>query len=268
MRGFIQRAEPWIAWVLGALGLAAVPLAQGQASLVWDALNHHVYLGWIAEQPRFHRDFLAAGWQSFQYPYLYWPAYKLAVSGASGVVAGVAFALMQSLAVPALWLVSRSLCPGPRAQDMAWRALAVALALSGSVTLSLVETTSNDMLAGIPLVWAIALGFVAHDCAAAFPARALRLVALSGVLAGVSVAFKLSNGPLALVMPALWLWGPGGAAGAFRRVMLGGFATIAGFLAAFAPWGVQMWRHFGNPLYPLYDPVFEPLRQWTGWVAP
>jgi hypothetical protein len=26
-----------------------------------------------------------------------------------------------------------------------------------------------------------------------------------------------------------------------------------------------LWRHFGNPMYPFYDPLFAPLRAWLGW---
>lgn len=264
----LRRWELSIVWALGAFGLAAVPVVQGQVSVIWDALNHHVYLGWIAEHPRFDRDFLAAGWQSYQYPYLYWPAYKLALAGVSGVTAGVALALLQSLAVPPVWLVARSLCPGDRAEDIALRWLGVVLAFSGGVTLSLGDTTSNDLLAGVPLVWAIALGFMANDVAGGSPRRRLGLVALSGLLAGLSVAFKLSNGPLALVMPVVWVLGPGGAAGAAKRIAIGGVATLLGCAIAYAPWGWQMWHQFGNPVYPFQDPSFDPLRAALGWQPP
>ena len=263
-----RRWEIWIVWALGALGLAAIPLAQGQASVIWDTLNHHIYLGWIAEHPRFGRDFFAAGWQSYQYPYLYWPAYKLAVAGLSGVTAGVVLALLQSLAVPPVWLVARSLCPGERAEDIAMRSLGVALALSGGVTLSLVDTTSNDVLAGIPLVWAIAIGLIADEDAGRPPRVRMRLIMLSGFLAGLSVACKLSNGPLVLAMPVLWALRARGAMAVASRLAIGGVATVLGFAVAYAPWGWQMWQQFGNPVYPFYDLSFEPLRALFGWQRP
>jgi hypothetical protein len=262
----VRRWEIWIVWLLGALALASVPIVQGQSSVIWDALNHHIYLGWIAEHPRFDRDFMAAGWQSFQYPYVYWPAYKLAAAGLSGVPAGVALAFLQSLAVPPLWLVSRSLCPGERIEDIALRVLGVALALAGAVTLSLLDTTSNDLLAGIPLIWAVALGLQANE--GGDPARSLRLAVLSGVFAGISVAFKLSNGPLALVLPLLWAIGPGGLRAAAIRVLLAGTVTVLAFIVAYAPWGWQMWQQFGNPFYPLYTHWFEPLQALLGWHRP
>lgn len=258
------RGEIWIVWLLGALALAAVPLARGEASVIWDALNHQIYLGWIAERPRFDKDLFAAGWQSYQYPYLYWPAYKLAVSGASGVTAGVVLGLLQSLAVPPLWMVARTLCPGTQLVDAAWRVLGVALALGGALTLSLVDTTSNDVLAGVPLLWAVALGLMARAQGAA----SMRLVALSGLMAGIAVAFKFSNGPLALVLPVLWLSGAGGSLRAMQRAALGSLATLLGFALAYGGWGWQMWQQFGNPVYPFYDHAFDALRAAAGWRRP
>lgn len=264
----LARYEIWITWLLGALALAVVPVLRGQSSIIWDALNHHIYLGWIAERPRFDRDLLAAGWQSYQYPYLYWPAYKLAVSGASGVTAGVAFALLQSFAVPPMWLVAHSLCPGASATDIALRVTGVALGLAGALTLSLVDTTSNDMLAGIPLIWAIALGLMANAQDGVAERTRWRLVALSGLCAGISVAFKLSNGPLAVVMPFLWANLPGPLNVAVRRVVLGGLASLVGCALAYGPWGWAMWQQFGNPVYPFYDPAFDAVRAMLHWTRP
>lgn len=264
----LRQWEIWVVWGLSALALAAVPVLRGQADIIWDTLNHHIYLGWIAEHPRFDRDFIAAGWQSYQLPYLYWPAYKLALAGASGVTAGVVFALLQSLVVPPLWLVARSLCPGDGADDIAQRWLAVALALAGALTLSLVDTTSNDVLAGMPLIWAVALGLLANDAGDSAPRRRYALVALSGACAGISVACKLSNGPLALVLPFLWAGIPSSPRPAAVRILLGGTVTILAFLIAFAPWGWTMWQQFGNPVYPYRDDLFAEVRSFLGWSRP
>ena len=96
-----------VAWA----AFASIPLALGGIGLGWDALNHHVYLGWIADQPRFDRDFLAASYQSFQYPYLYWPFFKLFQSGISGAWAGVVLDSFNVLLVPPLWMLARVCVP-------------------------------------------------------------------------------------------------------------------------------------------------------------
>ena len=124
----------------------------------------------------------------------------------------------------------------------------------------------NDLSAGIPLVWAVALGVCALDARHLPhwlpPARALDW---SGVAAGVAVAFKLSNGPLVLVMPFVWLMVPGSPLQRLWNGVRAGLWTCFAFALAYGYWGWQLWEHFGNPLYPFYDPWFAPLRAATGW---
>jgi hypothetical protein len=262
---FVRRFEPWIVWFAGALAMALVPVALGGIGISWDGLNHHFYLGWVAEHPRFDRDFAAASYQAYQFPYLYWPAYRLAMANASGVTAGVVLALLQSLAVPPAWLVARACCPGDRWVDAGLRAIGVVLAFLGGVTLSLLDSTSNDMFAAIPLLWAIALAFVAGDAAPRDARKAMLWCVASGICAGAAVAFKLSNGPLVLLMPLAW-WMPAGTVGQrISRVLAAGVATLLACAIVYGPWGWQLWVHTGNPVYPFYDAWFQPLRDATGW---
>ena len=258
-------AEGWIVWLLGAAAFAAVPVVLGGIGLSWDAINHHIYLGWIIEHPRFDRDFAAAFYQAYQYPFLYWPVYKLAMGGASGVFAGVVLALMQSLAVPPAWIVARACCPGDSWADAAFRWLGVVIAFLGALTLSLLDSTSNDMAAAIPLLWSVALAFLAAGIPQDQPRRVLFWMALSGLAAGIAVGFKLSNGPLALVMPLAWAMARGTPTQRVQRVMLAGVLTIAGFVLAYGYWGWQLWVHTGNPIYPFADGAFDHLRSALGW---
>jgi len=243
--------------------LISVPLGLGVIGISWDALNHHIYLGWTAERARFDRDLLAASYQAFQFPYVYWPVYKLATSGFSGAAAGVVLASLHAVAVPAVWLIARSCIPGPTGLDVLLRSLAVVLGFLSIVVLSLLDSTSNDLLAAIPLVWSVALALTAMEYA---PSRRwLACIAASGVLAGVSVAFKLSNGPLAVLCPVLWVFAGPGWRRRLTAVLIGSAGAIAGFLLAYGYWGWQLWTHVGNPIYPFADGYFLPLRQWLGW---
>ncbi len=247
------------------LAFISIPLSLGYIGLSWDALNHHIYLGWTAEQPRFDRDFWAASSQSYQFPYLYWPVYKLAVSGFSGVQAGVVLATLHLLAVPPVWMLARACMPGNTGFDFFMRAAAVAMAFLTGVVLSLLTATQNDLLAAIPLVWAIALSFPRGTPAPTSRLRPHQQTTLSGFLAGMSVAFKISNGPLALLMPVLWFVFAKGLKQRLLAVAIGCTATLAGYFLVYLPWGWQLWEHFGNPMYPFYESVFAPLRTALGW---
>lgn len=260
----LMRWEFWLVMVLGWLAFVAVPLSLGQVSLGWDALNHHIYLGWNAEHSRLTQDFWAASSQSYQYPYTYWPVYKMAVLGWSGLWAGVVLSTINAAVVPPVWMVARVCLPGQTAFDVLMRVIAVALACLSGVVLSLLDATQNDLPAAIPLVWAYAL--------ALWPLRSvsssvsvLTAVVIAGLLAGVSVAIKLSSGPLAILMPLLWLSQPGPRVARLRRTLLGCTMAMVGYILAYAPWGWQLWHHFGNPVYPLFDHIFAPFRDAFWW---
>lgn len=253
-----------VAW----LAFIAVPLKEGGLGLSWDALHHHFYLGWSTVSDRFSRDFMAAAYQSYQFPYLYWPLYKMAVAGWSGTSAGVVLATLSVAIVPPVWLVARTCLPGASAYEMAMRGMAVALALASSVVLTQFGSTSNDLLAAAPMAWAIALGLQPLDQHRPPWLTPTRCAVLSGLFAGLAVACKLSNGPLALAaLPPLWLLAaPGALLARLLFAALAGACTVAAFLLAYGYWGAQLWRHFGNPVYPFYHAVWEPVRVLTGWT--
>jgi hypothetical protein len=272
---FLERALPavlrWegLAVCLVAWGFfLAIPLSLGELGLSSDALNHHMYLGWTAEQHRFDRDFLAAGYQSFQSPYLYWPVYKMASIGWTGVAAGAVLASLHMVAVWPVWMLARICVPGGSLFDVVMRALAVALALLSSVVLATFGSSMNDLLATAPLVWAVALAMeAAAQVANIAPAPARRYVALSGLCAGLAVALKLSNGPLAIWMPGLWLLCGRESRGRFGAALLGSLSALIGFLLAYGYWGALLWRYFGNPVFPFFDNWFASLRALLGWVG-
>lgn len=234
----------------------------GHLGISWDALNHHFYLGWSAEQPRLSLDYLPAGYQSYQYPYLYWPVYKLAFAGASGTTAGVVLALLNTTAIPPVWMIARNCIPGTDAFSSAMRFTAVLLAFLSGVVLSLFDATSNDLLAGIPLIWAYAL---ALQPVGEHGDGAMRHAMLSGAAAGMAVAFKLSNGPLAIVLPLLWLWPEGSPMRRISRSIAAGLVLLASYALFYGYWGWELWTHFGNPIYPMYDEWFGRLRDLSGW---
>lgn len=253
-----------VAWV----AFVSIPFGQNGIGLSWDALNHHIYLGWIAETPRFEQDFLAAAFQSYQFPYLYWPVYKMAVNGWSGAWAGAMLATLHMVIVPPIWMLARTCMQGSTLFDVAMRWLAVCMALASGVVLPQFNSTSNDLMAAAPLVWALALAF--DPLAAPRSGRLTQkwAVILSGLCAGAAVACKLSNGPLVvIVMPVVWLLATNGKAKTrLFHALLGGLATVAGFVMVYGYWGMQLWAHFGNPIYPFYDGWFAQLRALTRWV--
>ena len=253
--------------VLAWLAFVSIPLSLGEIGISWDALNHQIYLGWTAENSRFDRDFLAASYQSFQFPYLYWPLYKLSASGLSGAWSGAVLASLHWFAVPPVWMISRACIPGERWFDVSMRMLAVVLAFMSGLVLSLFDSTSNDLLAAIPFMWALALALIPLDKARSGKLSDRKAVLLSGLFAGISVACKLSNGPLALLLPGLWLLSGTSWRDRAEQTTVGLMATLGGFVVSYGYWGWELWTRFGNPVYPFLDPWFAALRTSLGLPA-
>lgn len=248
---------PWVEWLLLATAAAAFAALMswqvGYLGWSWDALNHHIYLGFIADSPRWHLDVIPASVQTYQYPYLYWPVYKMSQWPGSPLVVASAWSAFQAamLALP-LWLISlRLLPPQPTAgQDMALRWVACASAFMSLVVLSGLQTTANDLLAAVPLLWAVAISL--------HPDFNHRRAGAAAAMVGVAIAFKLSGG-LFLPWLLLWWWRPQAPRLPWSRAAALALGAGGGFLLAYLPWGWQLWQLTGNPLHPFFGSVLVPL---------
>lgn len=263
---WLVRWEPVLVFLFMWLVFISIPIYLGRIGLSWDGLNHQIYLGWVADSPRFDRDYMAASLQAYQFPYLYWPVYKLAISGVSGITAGIVLSSLHLIVVPPVWMISKSLIPGKDLLSIGLRTAAVILAFLSAVPLKTLEATGNDLLAAAPMLWAIALIFqaIAHN-KKDVKISLSRTAVLSGLLAGIATAAKLSNGPLVLLLPGLFFFVQEAPRERVRLVVLHIGAMAAGFLVTYGYWGYQLWLQFGNPFFPFYDPYFEPVRHLLGW---
>jgi hypothetical protein len=246
----IRAIELLMAASLAALAAAWVPLHTGYLAWSWDALNHHVYLGLIAGGGRWHLDVLAASYQSYQYPYLYWPVYHIGLMHGSGAMFGALWSGMQAamLALP-MWIITRHMLPdaGQYWQGLVHRSIAFVLAFASVMVFTGLETTGNDVLAAVPVLWALAL--------ALNPQGGDKSAVFAAALWGVSVAFKLSNGLFLPLLLVFW-WTPSKPHWPWRRGVAVALASVCGFGLAYAPWGFQLWAATGNPFYPYFSSFF------------
>lgn len=243
--------EGMLVTVLLACVAAFLVYERGYFSWSFDAINHHIYLGYIAEHPRWHLDVTAAGSQSYQYPYLYWPVYRMSLlSGDGATIAALWAGLQAALLATPLWLLCVRLLPsgGSVVRTGAERLGAVLLGFSSVPALAALGTTANDAIAAVPVLWAVALWAVPTP-------NAGRCVAAAALL-GVGIAFKLSN---VVYLPLLlaFAWTSPWRAHVWRLVVAGS-SMLAGFVVLYSPWGWQLWRHTGNPFHPYLQSVFQP----------
>ncbi|WP_157443378.1 hypothetical protein [Curvibacter lanceolatus] len=264
------RGEILFLMVLAGLVFCGVPLMLGHIGFSWDGLNHHIYLGWSAEHERFGRDIQAAGTQVYQFPYLYWLPYRLMHADINGALAGAIINIQYLLSVPAVWLICKAGMPQNTVFDQFCRILGSILAFTSCVSLSFLDTTANDWVAAIPMLWAVAFTVLptrsTQDQVGTPKIIDLTKFIVAGFFVGMAVAFKLSNGPLSIVFPVFWMYvAPGSLVRKSMYMICACLSVLFGFLVIYGYWGSVLWQYFGNPIYPYYDNLFETARRVFGW---
>lgn len=262
-----DRLEPWLAFLITIALMVSIPVSRDGLGLGWDSMNHHVYLGWVANGARFEQDYFAAASQSYQFPYLYWPIYLLTRWRVDGWVAGTVWAMLHALVSIPLWMIANRLIAGETWPDAGVRVLAVLFGVGNLLVLRAPETTGNDVLAALPWLMAVAVGLGPARSSGLLdqvPRSAWRAL-LCGVLGGAAVALKLSNATVVIFLPLVCFSLSSTVPGRLRCAALCLLGTGMGFLVLYAWWGWQLWQAFGNPVFPFADGLFEPLRVMLAW---
>jgi hypothetical protein len=220
--------------------------------MLWDTMDYHVYAGFSALHDRFARDYFAAGPQGYFNPYVYVPFYLLLRSRLTPLADASILAALQSAI---LWLTFElALRVAPRDEPRAALAcgiLAVAFAFANPVLINELGssyadiTTAEVALAG----WLVLLGAVR--------APGTTRVVCAALLLGGASALKLTNAVHAVSAAALLLFVPGEWRTKVRHAALYGAGVAAGFAAVAAPWSLRLERHFGNPMFPLLNGIFQ-----------
>lgn len=210
----------------------------------WDSAQYHGYLGWAFWGDRLSKDMMAAGFQAYQTPYLYFPFHFLIHVGASPKITVVVFALIHSSNVVLVILIGRRLVPeaGPL-----FSLLCGLLTFLAPVFLAGLGTSLGDSIATIPMLAAIYV-LLGDDH---------RKVYIAGGLAGFSVALKFTLAPFVVLISLLllkngkgmWVW--------LRENLIFGLCALGIFSISYFPWGVRLYEEFGNPFFPLFNNVFQ-----------
>jgi hypothetical protein len=232
------------------LGCVAFALGAGK-DLNWDLINYHYYLGFSVFNDRFNQDFFPATVVSYATPYAYVPLYLMISGGIDDRLICVILAVIGSTALWAIWEIGGLL--GVRENS--------------APRFSILQAYLGAILAAICPVFFIQVGTSYIDVTTAAVAlfgylflvrfvlkRARRELVFAAVLLGMSVGLKQTNAIYALAGVFLVL-----AAGSPRASNVGIY-SVAGFLggiAVMAPWGVKLYREFGNPLFPNLNSFFK-----------
>jgi hypothetical protein len=261
-RGWSLPSVPSIGWWFGIL-VAGICVTAGLLSVGmgpdnnWDLRYYHLYAPWAYLHGRYLYDIAPAELQGFFNPTADLLFYSLVSSGLNesprliafimGAVHGINAALILGIAFHVLR-------PLHRGERSVLRAAAILIGASGAGVISLLGTTTNDLVNSI-FILATLLSLLRINDPVGGRGKWLSF-AWPGALLGVAVGLKYTAATFApgLGLIALCI--------AVRRKRLAGLLAFVGasalaFLFVAGHHLATLWHSFGNPVFPLFNNIFD-----------
>ncbi len=236
-----------------ACGIYSIFLGQDKN---WDLLNYHLYNPYAFLNGRIEFDLAPAGLQTWFNPLLDLIYYS-AITHLGPKTVGFLIGFIQGLNFFLIYKIASKLLTEHKQKHL----YALFLALAGVLTVGFQAEIGNSMqdslVALFPLssLWMIltALGLLNEP-----NQRPLySLITAAGVVAGIGVGLKLVSAiyalPLCLsllILPVHWFE-------RFKLSLIFGLSVLVGLFATGSYWMFEMWRLFGNPLFPQFNNIFH-----------
>ncbi|WP_395403806.1 hypothetical protein ACHMW6_33855 [Pseudoduganella sp. UC29_106] len=245
------RAETLAMWLVPLLlGLLSVALGQDEG---WDMRNYHLYNAYAVLEGRVGFDFAPGGFQSYFNPTLELPYFLLTSWLAPQLVAFI-FGVVQGINFPLVLAIIRCVVgkqAGPR--------LPLLLALAGILSIGFLAELGNSMgdnLTAILTLWSLLLLLQRWEQLS--ESKGLLYSVLSGVLMGLGAGLKLTNAVYAVgLCLSIFLLAPGNWMVRLRLAFVFGLGVLAGIAMAGGWWMLEMWKLYGNPLFPQFNNIFH-----------
>jgi len=209
----------------------------------WDWQNYHEYNVWAVINDRYGIDALPPGFQTYFNPTIYFPVYYLRH------LLPLPYGLMIIGAVHGLNLLLIYFLVRVLLREAATAGAigaSILIAAVGPMTLSEVGTSFSDILTALPILAGCVLILSADG------SHHGRYV-LAGLVIGAAVGLKLTNAVYAIGAAAAVL----AASRPLVATLCLGVGGALGALATGGAWGLMLWRELGNPIFPLFNAVFQ-----------
>ena len=244
-------------FILSIVGFSIFSLSKGQDAN-WDFKNYHYYNAYSVLNNRMDYDIAPAQVQSFYNPAPDIIPYLL-VRSFPPYIFSLAMGAWQGLNIWLLFLVGRELLirlrfPNPTI----WAIICSIVGATGSLSLSEVGTTLNDLTQSVFLLTSV-LFYLKADLSRqqSMRERMLYYFSASGFMLGLVAGLKLTF--------VLYLIGMGLAMFVVQFVILREYkafllfllAAGGAFMLAAGPWMWVLWEHYGSPLFPYYNAIFN-----------
>ncbi len=221
----------------------------------WDLRNYHLYNPFAWLNGKVGLDVAPAQMQSYFNPtidLLYYGLNKVAPPWLIGFVMGVIHGLNFLVLVG----ITRVVLPvGPRGRQVRAPLLLAFAGLLGAGFIAQLGNTMGDNLTALFVLGAVWL--VLRDWHAFARGDGLGQVLLAGLVMGLGMGLKLTNGIYAPALCLALLLVPAAGALRIRAAFLFGVGVLAGIAVTAGHWFWKMWTLFGNPLYPQFNTFFQ-----------
>lgn len=243
----VGRLEITIVAVVAVVLCVGVGLKEGQDAN-WDLLNYHYYSGYALLHGRFAIDVAASQIQTWLNPLPSVLVYLL-ISSASPQIASGILAALSAVSVVLVFVIARLALSSEQSTKSAWAMAAIAAigAFMSPMFLSELGATLADGIIAAFILAALATLFFGRFGTLAY--------FISGLLIGVALALKLTNGCflIAWFFATLFVerW----------RSMRAMFATGLGACLSYLPlggvWNFYIFRMYDNPVFPFFNHLFK-----------
>jgi len=220
----------------------------------WDAMHYHLYTGYAWWHNRLPEDFFAAGPQGYLNPFPHLPFYAVYQSGMPSLFVAMGMALFHSVN---LWLLHFISCRLIRIEDRMGKLLVICSVLLGGFSPAFqfeVGTSYTDVIVSIPVLGAFLL-LLAWPEGLSSTAVNWRHLYGAGLLMGISMGLKPSMLVFAMALfGALLVSAPVGRWSLIWRSLL---SASIGLVLAGGEHAWMLWKNYGNPVFPLFNGIFE-----------
>lgn len=240
--------------ICGGAGLLSVVLGPDNN---WDLRFYHLYAPWAYLHGRYLYDIGPAQYQGFFNPtadLFFYALTSSRLNESPHVVAFIMGAVHGVNAVLIFAIALHVLRPLQRLESLTLRAVALLMGVSGAGFVSLLGTTTNDLVNSIFMLGSLLAILKVADQTSEH--GAWRGFAWSGLLAGIGIGLKYTAavfipgfGVIALIVAVR------------RKIVSGliafGVAAMLGVLAVAGHHLLALWQDFGNPVFPLFNNIFQ-----------
>lgn len=225
-------------------GLISLFLGQDTHGDVW---NYHLYNGWSYLNDRLLWDYAPAGAHSFFNPYLDVVFFVLSSSLSGEVYAFVIGAVHGTMIIPIYLIISEFV--ESRSEKYL---LSLICAFSSVVSIGCIGLSTHDNFEAILILWAF------WFCIRYIKTQISMNLAVVGVLLGIAAGLKLTSAAYIVAIGIMvFIFSPFKIKTKFYDCSIFCFFCAVGLFISSGFWFFNLYKEFGNPVFPFYNNIFQ-----------